>query len=219
MTLRILLVDDHALVRQGVRLILEEEPGFEVIGEVDSGERAIDVAMDAKPDVILMDVHMPGGINGMKAAKKILEELPRTRILMLTMYDDEPHIEQMLLVGIAGVLFKHDPSTEIIRAIYSTEKEQPFLSGRISQEARKRIFEHLSHPDEVLTPLLTPRETEVLGLIAYGYTNREISQRLHISVKTVEAHRSHIVERIGAESKADLIQYALNHRLIAFFVD
>ena len=85
MTLRILLVDDHALVRQGVRLILEEESGFEVIGEVDSGERAIDIAMDAKPDVILMDVHMPGGINGMKAAKKILEELPRTRILMLTM--------------------------------------------------------------------------------------------------------------------------------------
>ena len=214
-----MLVDDHALVRQGIRLILEEEPDFEVIGEADSGDRAVALAVAEKPDVILMDMHMPGGMDGIKAAKKILEELPDTRILMLTMYDDEPHIEKMLQAGIAGVLFKHDPSTEIIQAIRATAIEQPYLSDRILPDMRQRIAEHLSHPEEVLTPLLTPRETEVLGLIAYGYTNKEIAQRLHISVKTVEVHRSHIVERIGAESKADLIQYALNQHLIAFFVE
>ncbi len=219
MTLRILLVDDHALVRQGIRLIIEEEVGLEVIGEADSGEKAIESAKQLQPDVILMDVNMPGGMDGIKAAKKILEADSKIRILMLTMYDDEPLIEKMLLAGISGVLFKHDPSTEIIRAIHIAEYQQPFLSERISPEARTRIMDHLEHPDEVLTPLLTPRETEVLGLIAYGYTNREIAQRLHISVKTVEVHRAHIVERIGAETKADLIQYALNHHLLTFFVD
>ncbi len=219
MALRILLVDDHALVRQGIRLIIEEDEHLQVIGEADSGESAIDFVKIHQPDVVLMDVNMPGGMDGIKAAKKILEENPHTRILMLTMYDDEPLIEQMLLAGVVGVIFKHDPSTEIIKAIYATEQERPFLSDRISSEARKRILDHLDHPDEAITPLLTPRETEVLGLIAYGYTNREIAQRLQISVKTVEAHRSHIVERIGAESKADLIHYALNHHLIAFFVD
>ncbi len=219
MALRILLVDDHALVRQGIRLIIEEDEHLQVIGEAHSGESAIDFVKLHQPDVVLMDVNMPGGMDGIKAAKKILEENPLTRILMLTMYDDEPLIEQMLLAGVVGVIFKHDPSTEIIKAIYATEQERPFLSDRISSEARKRILDHLDHPDEVITPLLTPRETEVLGLIAYGYTNREIAQRLQISVKTVEAHRSHIVERIGAETKADLIHYALNHHLIAFFVD
>ncbi len=219
MALRILLADDHALVRQGIRLILEEYPELIVIGEAESGARAVAMARAEKPDLIMMDLHMPGDMDGIKAAKIIVDEHPKIRILMLTMFDDEPHIEKMLQAGVSGVLFKHDPSTEIIKAIRATGSDLPYLSERIAPETRQRILKRLEHPEKLVTPLLTPRETEVLGLIAYGYTNKEIAQRLHISVKTVEAHRAHIVERIGAESKADLIQYALNHRLIAYYGD
>ncbi|MCI0182075.1 MAG: response regulator transcription factor [Acidibacillus sp.] len=215
---RIILVDDHALVRQGVRTLLEEEPGFHVVGEAETGDDAIPLAIREQPDVMLVDVHMPRGVDGVTAARRIKEAVPHTRIFMLTMFDDEVHLERMLLAGVDGVLFKHDSSQEIISAIRSTSssKGTPYLPPRIRPEIRQKLLDLLKAPSKSLSSsVLTPRETEILALIAQGYTNREIADRLHISVKTVEAHRARIVERIGAESRVDLIQYALQHGLIS----
>lgn len=150
----ILLVDDHVLVRQGIRLLLEEESGLKVVGEAD-GDEAIPLAQRYRPDVVLMDVHMPKGIDGITATRR-----------------------------------------------------------KVGSAMQTRLLEALKSPSEHSLPLLSPRETEVLALIAKGHTNKEIADRLHISVKTVEAHRSHIMSRIGAESRADLMEYAVNYDLI-----
>jgi len=196
-------------------MILEEDKGLEVVGEAKSGEEAVTVSLRERPAIVLMDVHMPGGIDGITATRRIMSALPDTLVLMLTMYDDEPHLERMLLAGAAGILFKHDPSSEILHAMRLASSQHPYLPQRLSEEVRQRLLHKLQNPRKDEAPLLTPRETEVLSLVANGYTNKEIAERLYISVKTVEAHRSHIVERIGAESRSDLIQYALTHGLIA----
>ncbi len=212
----ILLVDDHVLVRQGIRLLLEEEATFNVVGEAESGDEAIPLALRLHPNVILMDVHMPKGIDGITATRRIGEELPETKVLMLTMYDDEPHIEKMLQAGAAGVIFKHDSSAEIVQAIHAIVDtgRTPYLPAKIPDTMRKRLVQYHESPEQHAAPLLSPRETEVLSLIAKGHTNKEIGDRLHISIKTVEAHRAHIIERIGARTKADLINYAVTHELI-----
>lgn len=214
--INILLVDDHVLVRQGIRLLLEEEPAFSIVGEAQSGDEAIPLALKLQPDVILMDVHMPKGIDGITATRRIEEELPKTKVLMLTMYDDEPHIEKMLQAGAVGVIFKHDPSSEIVQAIHSVVSagHTPYLPAKIPAAIRQRLMKSTESREQPTAPLLSPRESEVLSLIAKGYTNKEIADRLHISVKTVEAHRAHIIERIGAQTKADLIDYAVAHELI-----
>lgn len=218
----ILLVDDHVLVRQGIRLLLEEEVRFKVVGEAESGDEAIPLARRLNPDVILMDVHMPKGIDGITATRRIQEELPQIKVLMLTMYDDEPHIEKMLQAGASGIIFKHDSSSEIVEALRyvfdNTRRPyppRPYLPNKLPDVMRKRLLEAHDSPDEQTAPLLSPRESEVLSLIAKGHINKEIADRLHISVKTVEAHRAHIIERIGAKSKADLIHYAVTHELMS----
>ncbi|QSO52379.1 response regulator transcription factor [Alicyclobacillus curvatus] len=211
----ILLVDDHALVRQGIRRLLEEDSTLKVIGEAESGDEAVPLAISLQPDVVLMDVHMPKGIDGIVATRRIRESVPTARVLMLTMFDDEPHIERMLNAGASGVLFKHDSSDEIIEAIRSTlaSPSTPYLPARIPLESRTRLVHQLQNRKHQRS-LLSPRETEVLTLIARGYTNKEIADRLHISIKTVEAHRAHIVERVHAQSRADLIRYAASQDLI-----
>ena len=211
----ILLVDDHALVRQGIRRLLEEENNLKVIGEAETGDEAVPLAISLQPDVVLMDVHMPKGIDGIAATRRIRESVPTARVLMLTMFDDEQHIERMLSAGASGVLFKHDSSDEIVQAIQSTlaSPSTPYLPARVPLESRTRLMHEL-HSHKHHRSLLSPRETEVLTLIARGYTNKEIADRLHISVKTVEAHRAHIVDRIHAQSRADLIRYAASQHLI-----
>ncbi|KPV45518.1 response regulator transcription factor [Alicyclobacillus ferrooxydans] len=211
----ILLVDDHALVRQGIRLLLEEESNLEVVGEAESGDEAVPLAVRLQPDIILMDVHMPKGTDGIVATRHIRETVPASRVLMLTMFDDEPHIERMLSAGASGVLFKHDSSDQIIEAIRAilASPSIPYLPARIPLDTKTRILQRLQTQKHARS-LLSPRETEVLTLIARGYTNKEVADRLHISIKTVEAHRAHIVARIQARSRADLIQYAASQHLI-----
>ena len=211
----ILLVDDHALVRQGIRRLLEENSDLKVVGEADTGDEAIPLAVNLQPDVILMDVHMPKGIDGIVATKHIRETVPDSRILMLTMFDDEPHIERMLNAGANGVLFKHDSSAEIVEAIRSvlTSATAVYLPARIPLDTRMRILQRSTGHTPPRT-LLSTRETEVLTLIAHGYTNKEVADRLHISVKTVEAHRAHIMNRVNARTRADLIRYAASQDLI-----
>lgn len=217
-TVKIMLVDDHALVRQGIRSLLVAQPWIQVVGEAATGDSAIPLAVKLRPDVLLMDVHMPKGLDGLTATRRVREALPSTKILILTMFDEEPLMDRMLRAGANGILLKHDTSDEIIRAItfVCTEPEStlPFLPSSLAEEVRDRLLHRnrLHRDDE--SPILSLREMEVFTFIVNGYTNREIAERLHISTKTVEAHRAHIMERLGATSRADLVRYAGQNNLM-----
>lgn len=208
---KVLIIDDHTLVRQGLRLILESVPDISVIGEGSSGDDAILLTERYHPNTILMDVHMPPGLDGITATRHIRAAYPDVRIIMLTMFDDDAHVEKMLASGVSGILFKHDESHEIIEAIRTGNPNHPYLPKRLSRETRNRL-QHLSRDLE--QHVLSPRETEVLVYLASGYTNKEISNKLHISVKTVETHRANIMKRLELESRSDLVNYALKNRYI-----
>lgn len=207
--LRILIVDDHVLVRHGLRLLIEEHPATVVVGEASSGEEALILAEKLNPDVILMDVHMPKGLDGITAARHIHEILPHIRVIMLTMFDDDAHVEKMLAAGVAGVLFKHDDSAEILEAILCAQQHAPHLPHRISEGSRRRLLASLAQRGE--ESLLTARETEVLVCLANGFTNKEIAGKLVISVKTVETHRANIMKRLDLQTRSDLVDYALKN--------
>ncbi|MDP9728122.1 response regulator [Alicyclobacillus tolerans] len=211
-TIKVVIVDDHTLVRQGLRLIFEGVSDITVVGEGTSGDEALILAERLSPDVILMDVHMPLGLDGITAARHIREMSPQIRIIMLTMFDDDIHVERMLAAGVDGILFKHDDSTEILEAVRKGTVRNPYLPKRLSQETINRIL-HKSKAENFFHEL-SPRETEVLILLANGFTNKEISKRLHISVKTVETHRSNIMKRLNLESRAELVNYALKNGYI-----
>ncbi|WP_157068427.1 response regulator transcription factor [Alicyclobacillus sendaiensis] len=209
--IRVVIVDDHALVRQGLRMILNGIAGIRVVGECASGEEALKVIAREHPDVVLMDVHMPQGLDGITTARHVRQVAPGVRVIMLTMFDDRLHVEKMLDAGVAGIVFKHDDAQEIVEAIHHGRSDCPYISRRwnvereagCERQARGRVDVRLS-----------PREAEVLVLLAKGYTNREIADALHISVKTVETHRQHIARRLGTTSRAALIRYAYESGLV-----
>jgi two-component system response regulator NreC len=210
---KVVIVDDHALVRHGLQLILNSAPNTLVVGEGSSGDEAIELAEQLHPDVMLLDVHMPKGIDGITAARHIHESNPSVRVLMLTMFDDEVHVEKMLAASVSGILFKHDDSTEILEAIQSGSPRSPYLPKRISGEVRERLMHNKFHSESV-HPALSTRETEILVYISNGFTNKEIATRLHISVKTVETHRANIMRRLALKTRAELVEYALKNGYI-----
>lgn len=206
--IRVLIVDDHVLVRQGLRLLLDEIPGITVIGEGSSGDDAVLLAQRLQPDAVLLDVHMPKGLDGITAARHIREAQPHIRVIMLTMFDDDVHVEKMLLAGVSGVLFKHDDSSEIVEAIRLGKPGHPYLPRRICSDTRDRLIAQAACADE---PALTARETEVLVYLANGYTNKEVASKLMISVKTVETHRANIMKRLQLQTRFELVDYALKN--------
>jgi len=208
---RIALVDDHPLVRQGLRLILDGQQDLAVCAEGASGEDAIAIAERVQPDVLLMDVHMPQGLDGITACRHIRTCCLDVRVLMLTMFDDEIHMERMLAAGACGILLKHGDSTEIFDAIAHGSCAQPWLPRGLSEAARARLEKKV---DETAGDPLSPRELEVLVYLASGYTNKEIATRLHISIKTVETHRSNLMRRLNVSTRAELVQYALKHHYV-----
>jgi two-component system, NarL family, response regulator NreC len=209
---KLVIIDDHPLVRKGLRLIFEEESDIIVVGEGSSGEEAVILAERLNPDAILMDVHMPYGLDGVTAARHIRELHPQIRLVMLTMFDDNAHIERMIAVGVDGIVFKHDDSKEILEALRTGTSRSPYLPSRLPYEVRERILKKSRKAE--LFDNLSPRETEVLIFLANGFTNKEVSSKLYISVKTVETHRSNIMRRLHLESRADLVNYALKNGYI-----
>ncbi|SIT05862.1 MULTISPECIES: response regulator transcription factor [Alicyclobacillus] len=205
---RVVIVDDHALVRQGLRLILHGVNGIQVVGECASGEEALKMAVRENPDVMLMDVHMPQGLDGITAARHLRQVAPQIRVIMLTMFDDRAHVEKMLDANVSGIVFKHDDSSEIVAAIQQGQPGRPYISRRWGERAPGA--DGSPRP----TQPLSPREMEVLVLLAQGYTNREVADALHISVKTVETHRQHIMRRLGLKSRAELVRYAYQSGLV-----
>ncbi len=210
MSIRVILVDDHAILRAGLRRVLEAEPDIEVVGEAESADRAVFEALSSKPDVVVMDVVMPGksGIEGMPA---VLQAVPEAKVLVLSMQDDPHYVREAFAVGAAGYVLKEAADTEVVgavRAVAAGERYvHPTLGARLvaaEAEERKR-----AEADP-----LSEREREVLRLLALGHTNQEIAKMLYISVRTAETHRAHIMQKLRLSSRAELVRYALENGLI-----
>lgn len=212
--IRLLLADDHAVVRSGLRLLLESQPDMAIIGEAETGEEAVRRTAELRPDVVLMDIEMPG-INGIEATRRIKGQSPVMAALALTMYEDDQYFFEMLRAGAAGYVPKRAAPDELASAIRAVSRGDvfihPSLAGRLVQDYLLR-----RDTDEQEPPIddLTPREQEVLTLIAEGLSNGEIAERLVISIKTVDRHRENIMRKLNLHNRVDLVKYALRKGLI-----
>lgn len=212
--IRLLLADDHAVVRSGLRLLLEAQPDMAIIGEAEDGEGAIRRTADLQPDVVLMDIEMPG-MNGIEATRRIKAQSPRTAVLALTMYEDDQYFFEMLRAGASGYVPKRAAPDELASAIRAVSRGEvflhPSLAGRLVQDylLRRDVEEQEPPADD-----LTPREQEVLTLIAEGLSNNEIADQLVISAKTVDRHRENIMRKLNLHNRVDLVKYALRKGLI-----
>jgi DNA-binding NarL/FixJ family response regulator len=207
--IRILLADDHALVRQGFRMILSAQPDMEIIGEAGNGREAVELAEKLQPDVIVMDVTMPE-LNGIEATRRIAISVPRARVLALSMHKDSVYVREILRSGARGYLLKDSDDSDLISAVRSVAKGEGYLSPSVSDAVLTDYRRHVTDPID----LLTTREREVLQMIAEGKTNKEIATTLHLSVYTVEAHRGRVMEKLNLHSTGELVRFALRSGLI-----
>ncbi len=211
-TIRIVLVDDHALVRQGFRRILEEEPGLQVVGEAGSAEEGIALARQQRPDVVLMDMAMPDA-NGIQAAREILRDRPETKVLVLSMYSDAQYVRSALDAGVSGYILKSALETDLTRAVRSVAQGQQYLSPELSGVLIKALRDR-DEPDEDTFDKLTEREKQVLQYIAHGKSNKEIASILGLSVNTVAVHRANLMSTLGVHKAAELVLYAVRKGLV-----
>jgi DNA-binding NarL/FixJ family response regulator len=212
-SIRVLIVDDHTVLRDTLRLLLEMNGEVEVIGEASDGRQAIDMAEQLKPDVVLMDTAMPG-LNGIEATAVIRKRLPKVRVLVLSGYGHEDQVRSALRAGASGYVLKSSSADELLLAIKTVSQSNTYLSQSLAEGDRLRTYLMSNDAKNAREATLSAREREVLQLIAEGYTNRAIAERLFISVKTVEAHKEHIVQKLGVRGSAELIRYAIRKGLI-----
>lgn len=211
--IRVLLVDDHALVRQGFRRILEDEGDFEVVGEAGGGAEAIELDRRLDPDVVVMDMAMPE-INGLHAAIEILRRQPARRILMLSMYADEQYVLNALDAGVSGYILKNALETDLIRAVRVLAGGGQFLSPELSELAIRRLRGRDAPPADDPFTRLSQREVQVLRLIALGKSNKEIATLLGVSVNTVAVHRTNLMSTLGVHKAAELVLIAVKKGLV-----
>ncbi|HEX2666486.1 MAG TPA: response regulator transcription factor [Candidatus Acidoferrum sp.] len=213
--LRILLADDHVVMRTGLRALLERQPNLEVVGEGENGREAIELVASLKPDVVVMDVGMPV-LNGIEATKTIVTQHPTTAVVILSMYVDESYIMRALKAGARGYLLKDSAPADLIGAIQAVSQNKSFFSPKVSRILAEDYIRVLKQKGAVDSyDLLTSREREILQLIAEGKANKEVAAALNISPYTVETHRSHILEKLNLHNPAELILYAVRKGLIS----
>jgi len=210
--IKILIADDHKILRQGIRSLLASQEDFEVVAESSDGQETVKETLKHKPDVVLMDIAMPN-LNGFEATRQIKKKLPEVKILVLTMYRDDEYVLQALQAGVSGYVLKDVAVEELITAIRAVHNNQYFLSPSISRTVIDASLGKIERADKEPFDLLTPREREVVQLIAEGYTNKQIAVKLFISVKTVDAHRSHIMDKLDIHDVATLVKYAVRRGL------
>ncbi len=212
---RVLIVDDHAILRQALRQLLDEHPEVEVIGDAANGREAIAATEKLLPDVVLMDMIMPG-LNGLEATRQIRKRFPKTRVLILTGYMEDEQILSALRSGASGYVVKRSDVEELLLGIQAVHRGNPYFSSAISDgdAIDQYLWQAKKEDGKAGYDLLTSREREVLQLIAEGYSNMRIGQELFISVKTVEAHKAHIMSKLQARNRTDLIRYALRKGLV-----
>ena len=208
--IRVLVVDDHAVVRSGLRALLDREDQIAVVDEAATADEAVFRMIEHKPDVLLMDVTMPG-TSGLEAIPKLLQASPATRVLMLSMHDDPRYVREAFAAGASGYVLKEAADTEVVAAIRTVAAGQSYVNPSLG--ARMAGAEAKAAADAKADPL-SEREHEVLRMLALGHTNQEIAKALYISVRTAETHRAHIMQKLGLGSRADLVRYALAHNLI-----
>jgi two-component system, NarL family, response regulator NreC len=206
--IKILIADDHKILRQGIRSLLAPQPDFEVVGETADGPETLKETFKLKPDVVLMDIGMPN-LNGFEATRQIKKKLPEVKVLFLTMYQDDEYVLQALHSGASGYVLKDVAVEELVTAIRAVNNDQYYLSPSISRTVIDAYLRKTEKGEKEPSELLTAREREIVQLIAEGYTNKEIAAKLFISVKTVDAHRSHIMEKLDIHDVAQLVKYAI----------
>jgi two-component system response regulator NreC len=207
--IRILLADDHALVRQGFRMILAAQPDMQIVGEAGNGREAVEIAEKLQPDVVIMDVTMPE-LNGIEATRRLLTVAPRARVLALSMHKDSVYVREILRAGARGYLLKDCVDADLLAAVRSVAKGEGYLSPAVSDAVLTDYRRHVTDPLD----LLTSREREVLQMIAEGKTNKEIATSLNLSVYTVEAHRGRVMEKLNLHSTGEIVRFALRSGLI-----
>jgi two-component system response regulator NreC len=203
--IRVLLADDHTVVRRGLRKILESSSLIEVVDEVGDGAAAVDAAATLRPEVVLMDVSMPG-LNGIEAARRIVAEVPGVRVLMLSMYDNEPFVRQSIDAGAQGYLLKDVDDEVLVEAVSVVSRGERYFGSTLAW---------MVAGGESSLEALSPKEREVLRLVGEGLSNREVAKRLHLSVHTVETHRRHLMEKLDLHSAVELVRYALRVGLVS----
>jgi DNA-binding NarL/FixJ family response regulator len=207
--IRILLADDHAVVRQGFGRILTAHADMEVIGEAGNGREAVELAEELKPDLVVMDVSMPE-LNGIEATRRLMKAAPRTRVLALSMHKDSVYVREILRAGAQGFLLKDASDADLITAVRAVAQGQGYISPGVSEAVLSDYRRHVSDPID----LLTSREREVLQLIAEGKTNKEIAAALNLSIYTVDAHRGRVMEKLNLHSTGEIVRFAMRNGLI-----
>lgn len=211
MTIRVLIVDDHTIVRTGLRALINGEAGMDLVGEATCGEEALKMAQDLRPDVMVLDLNLPD-LDGIQVTRLLKSEQPNIRVLILTVHEDEALLREAIRAGASGYIIKHAAEAELISAIHSVEIGDIYVHP-------KMIRALLAEPDlpktTIASPaeILTPREMDVLRLIVQGYTNRQVAEELSLSVRTVEGHRGNLTEKLGLHSRVELVRYAREHGL------
>lgn len=208
--IRVLLADDHAILRKGVSMLVNAQSDMEVAGEAASGQEALHEAQRVQPDVVVMDVSMPG-LNGIEATRRLLELLPRVRVIGLSMYRDAVYVRELLRAGASGYLVKDCDDAELLLAIRAAARGEAYLSPAVTAAVLTDYRKNVSNPID----LLTSREREVLVMIAEGRTNKEIAAALNLSVYTVESYRGSLMEKLNLHNTGDVVRFALRNGLIA----
>lgn len=211
---KILLADDHALVRAGIRTLLERLPGVQVIAEVSDGRQAVAAMQQHEPDIVIMDISMPG-LNGLDATARLTREHPQAKVLVLSMHAGDDYVLQALAAGAAGYLLKDAATTELALALDAAARGETYLSSTLSPDLLARHREALANPKVGIVKGLTPRMREILQLIAEGKSSKEIAELLDLSIKTVETHRMHMMARLDIHDVAGLVRYAVRQGMVS----
>ena len=211
--LRILIVDDHAVVRRGVRALLESQPGWEVAAEVTTGREAVEVAKRLQPDIVVMDLSLPE-LNGLDATRQLLKESPRSEVLVLTMHHSEELARDVLQAGARGYVLKSDADENLVAAVESLRQHKPFLTSTVTEFVLDDYLRRGDEDPSLTRAGVTSRERQLIQLLAEGRSNKEAASALGISIKTVEAHRANLMRKLRLRSLSELVRYAIRNNII-----
>ena len=215
MPVRILIADDHEIVRRGLRALLEHQPDWAVVGEAVTGREALEQAKSCTPDVAVIDIGMPE-LNGLEATRQILKLLPQTEVLILTMHESEQIIREVLAAGARGYVLKSDAGKDLVSAVDALCHHRTFFSSKVSEMLLHSYLRHGDRPEalETTRSRLTAREREIVQLLAEGKSNKEVAQSLNISIKTAETHRTNIMNKLDLRSITELVRYAVRNNIV-----
>lgn len=213
MSIKILIADDHGVLRAGLTSLLDNESGMQVMGEARNGDEAVRMAIVKQPDIMLMDISMQG-MNGIEATARIVKAAPKVRVIILTVHEETEMMEAAIRSGAMGYIVKSAIKTDLINAIYTVMRGQLYVHPTMAEKLFLKQPDYQNGVSEEPDVLLSPRELEVLRLIAQGYTNSQAAEKLNISPRTIEYHRSNITSKLNLSSRVDLVQYALKNKII-----